>query len=162
MARDVIIHYDEANGKIICSTVDHAATAPLLEKALPLETLVEALRSKGPNEAERALGAGILALLDLSSRIKIGIREYSGETVAKWESEHSAELKKKLAAGDPAAQYILAMEMITEGLRTKSKKRMDEADKLLRCAVTGGHVEAREYLADLWPTLKKRSDRSFK
>lgn len=39
---------------------------------------------------------------------------------------------------------------------------MNEADALLRRAVAGGHTEAAEYLADLWPALKERSDHSFK
>lgn len=161
MNRDVIIHYDEVAGKIVCSTVEHALTAPLLAKALPLETPIDALKAKSPDEAERTLGAGIFALLDLSSHTKIGIRDYSA-TTAEWEAEHTAELEHKSAAGDAAAQYELAMEIITQGLRSKSKKKMNEADALLRRAVAGGHIEAADYLANLWPALKERSDRGFK
>lgn len=161
MSRDIIIHYDEAAGKIVCSTVEHDLTAPLLAKALPLETPVEVLKAKSPDEAERTLGAGIFALLDLSSDTKIGIRDYSTST-AEWEAEHTDDLEQRSAAGDTAAQFELAMELIAQGLRSKSRKKMDEADALLRRAVAAGHVEAAEYLADLWPALKERSDHSFK
>lgn len=161
MSRDIIIHYDEAAGKIVCSTVEHDLTAPLLAKALPLETPVEALKAKSPDEAERTLGAGIFALLDLSSDTKIGIRDYSTST-AEWEAEHTGDLERRSAAGDAAAQYELAMAFIAQGLRTKSRTKMNEADALLRRAVAAGNVEAVEYLADLWPALKERSDHSFK
>lgn len=160
MSRDVIIHYDESGGKIVVSTVDHVLTAPLLAKALPLETSIETLKAKAPEDAERDLGAGIFALLDLSCHAKIGIRDYSAKT-AEWEAEHTEELEQKSADGDATAQFNLAMEMIAQGLRTKSKKKMEEADVLLRRAVAGGNTEAAEYLADLWPSLKKRSDRGF-
>jgi hypothetical protein len=161
MSRDIIIHYDEADGKIVCSTVEHTLTAPLLEKALPLETSIDALKAKGADEAERSLGAGILALLELSSHTKIGIRDYSTVT-AEWEAKYTDELEQKSASGDVAAQYELAMQLIAEGLNTKSRKKMNEADVLLRQVVASGHVEAAEYLADLWPVLKDRADRSFK
>lgn len=161
MGRDIIVHYDTAAGKIVCFTVDHALTAPLLAKAFPLETSVEAFKARSADEAERTLGAGIFALLDLSCEPKIGIRDYKADT-AKWEAEHTEELEQKSAAGDGAAQFDLAMQKITMGLHTKSKKLMREADVLLRNAVAAGHAEAAEYLADLWPALKERSDRSFK
>lgn len=161
MSRDIIIHYAEEDGKIVVSTVEHALTAPLLAKALPLETLVETLRAKTPDEAERAIGAGIFALIDLSSDVKIGIRDYSA-IAPDWEAGHNKELEQKSAAGDVIAQFELAMATIDQGLRTKTKQKMNEADSLLRSAAVGGNVEAAEYLADLWPVLKERSDRSFK
>jgi hypothetical protein len=169
MSRDIIIHYDEEDRKIVVSTVEHSLTIPLLAKALPLETMIDTFKAKNPDEAERALGAGIFALLDLSSYQKIGIRDYSESMAEKnmditdeWEAEVTEELEKRSAAGDAVAQYELAMELITQGLRLKSKKKMDEADELLRNSVASGNVGAAEYLADLWPALKDRSDRSFK
>lgn len=160
MSRDIVVHYDEAGGKIVVSTIEHSLTAPLLLKALPLESLIDTFKAKSPDEAERVLGASIFALLDLSSHTKIGIRDYS-ETSAEWEDEIADELKSKAAAGDVTAQFELAMEAITEGLRMKSRKRMDEADALLKRAVAGGNAEAVEYFANLWPALKERSDRNF-
>jgi len=160
MSRDILIHYDEAGGKIVVSTVEHSLTAPLLAKALPLETSIDTFKAKSPDEAERSFGAGIFALLDLSSHTKVGIRDYSMST-AEWDGEITDELKTKSAAGDATAQFELAMEMITEGLRLKSRKGMDEADALLRRAVAGGNADAAEYLANLWPALKARSDRDF-
>ena len=160
MSRDIIIHYDEAQGKIVCSTVEHDATASLLAEALPLETSIESFRAKCPDEAEKSLGAGIFALLDLSSKIKIGIRDYTADTT-EWESELKAELEQKSVVGDATAQFELAMSLITEGLLTKSKSKMNEADALLRNAVTSGNTEAKEYFTNLWPSLKERADISF-
>lgn len=50
-----------------------------------------------------------------------------------------------------------AMALITEGMREKSKKKMQEADVLLQLAAGAGNAEAAEYLADLWPSLKARA-----
>lgn len=156
MARDIIIHYDEAGGKIVCSTVEHRFTAPLLEKALPLEVSVESFQSKAPDEAERALGAGLFALLDLSANSKIGIRDYARQVIG-WQGEHTSELAQHAKTGDGEAQYERAMALITEGMREKSKEKMQEADALLQLAAGAGNAEAAEYLADLWPALKARA-----
>lgn len=161
MSRDIIIHYDEAAGKIVCSTVDHALTAPLLAKAFPLETDVEQFKAKGPDEAERSFGAGVFALLELGATQKLGIRDYRADT-AKWEAEITNELQQKSGVGDAAAQFQLAMEVITQALRAKSKKKMMEAEVLLRKAAEAGDVEAVEYLANLWPALKARSEHGYK
>lgn len=160
MGRDIIVHYDAEAGTIICSTVEQTLTAPLRAKALLLETSVEAFKARGADEAERTLGAGIFALLDLSCTPKIGIRDYKSDT-SKWEAEHTEELEQKSINGDGAAQFDLAMEKITKGLRTKSKQLMNEADVLLLSAANAKHAEAMEYLANLWPALKSRSDEIF-
>lgn len=52
------------------------------------------------------------------------------------------------------------MSLVTEGLLTKSKSKMSEADVLLRRAVTGGHTQAKEYFTNPWPSLKERADKS--
>lgn len=160
MGRDIIIHYDETAGKIVCSTVEHSLTRKLLSESLPLETEVDALRAKNVDEAERTFGAAILALLDLSSHTKIGIRDYSVDT-DDWDAEHTDELEQKSAAGDMTAQYELAMQFIAEGLSEKSKQKMDRAEALLLRAVASGNTEAEEYFSNLWPALKDRSDRNF-
>lgn len=49
------------------------------------------------------------------------------------------------------------MALITEGMREKSKKKMQEADALLQFGANAGNAEAAEYLADLWPSLKARA-----
>ena len=157
MTRDIIIHYDEAAGKIVCSTVAHELAAPLLEKALPLETSIEFFKGKTPEEAERSFGAGLFALLDLSADPKIGIRDY-GAQAAVWATERDNELAQRAAKGDGEAQYERAMALVTEGMRAKSKKKMQEADALLQLAASSGHAEAMEYLADLWPALKLRAN----
>jgi len=157
MTRDIIIHYDETAGKIVCSTVEHQLTAPLLDSALPLETSIGFFKAKAPDEAERLLGAVMFALLDLSANPKIGIRDYSAQAVD-WATSYDDELSQRAASGDGAAQYEQAMALITEGMQAKSKKKMNEAGDLLQRAADSGYPEAVEYLANLWPPLKSRSE----
>src|SRR2546425_13192175 len=76
LSRDIIIHFNEDSGKLVCSTVDHTLTAPLLAQALPLEGPIANFEAKGADEAERALGAGLVALLDTDAQRKIGLRDY--------------------------------------------------------------------------------------
>lgn len=161
MSRDIVIHYDEAAGRIVCSTVEHSLTKRLLADALPLETPVAVLKSKSADEAERTFGAVILALLDLSSHTKIGIRDYSMDT-SEWDAEYTDELEQQSATGDTNAQYNLAMQFIAEGLNEKSREKMGRAEALLQQAVASGHAEAVEYFTNLWPALRDRSDRGFK
>lgn len=54
--------------------------------------------------------------------------------------------------------FDLALETVAKGLRTKSKKKMEEADALLRRAADAGNAEAIDYLENLWPALKKRAE----
>ena len=46
MSRDIIVHYDAAEGKIVCCTVDATLTAALRAKALPLETPIDTFQSQ--------------------------------------------------------------------------------------------------------------------
>ena len=153
MNRDIIIHYDVDQQKIVCCTVDSTLTAALRAKGFSLETPIETLKTKTPDEAEQKFGAGILALLDVSASPKIGIRNYK-EEASKWENENSV-------AHDNQDIFDLAMGKITLGLRSKSKSLMNEADRLLLQAAAQGHTEATQYLTDLWPALKRRSDSGF-
>lgn len=165
MSRDIIIHYDAIGGKIVCCTVDSTLTAPLRAEAFPLQTPIDMFRSKDADEAEKSLGAGIFALLDIANEPKIRIRDYSADAeavVAQWETENTNDLERKAAAGDSQALFDLAVEKVAKGLRTKSKVLMNEADDLLRKAVASGHTEAIEFLASQWPALRARSDTSFK
>lgn len=165
MSRDIIVHYDAVERKIVCCTVDSASTAVLRAEAFPLETPIEILHAKDPDEAERSLGAAIFALLDLSNDPKIGVRDYradAGADTAQWEAENTRDLERRSAAGDSQALFDLAVEKAAKGLRTKSKKLMNEADDLLRKSVAAGHAEAARYLTDLWPALKSRSDAGFR
>jgi hypothetical protein len=161
LSRDIIIHFNEDSGKLVCSTVDHTLTAPLLAQALPLEVPIANFQAKGADEAERALGAGLFALLDTYAKVKIGLRDY--KSIANvWASEQDRDLTAKSDGGDSAAKYELALQKAAEGMKEKSRSSMEEADRLLRDAARLGNLEAAEYLEKRWPTLKARSDSSFK
>ena len=160
MARDIIVHYDEEAQMLVCGTVDAALTAPLLRSALPHPTSVESLKTSEPDEAERRFGAGILALLDVSSVRKLGIRDYQA-LARTFEKSYQHELDRRLQTGDAAAQFEAALQVIGEALSARSKIRMDDAETLLRSAAAKGHDEAQSYLKDLWPPLKRRADKTF-
>jgi len=161
MTRDIIVRFDEETGKLVCSTVDKKLTGLLLQQALPLEISVVDLRAKGPDEAERALGAGIFALIDLHTKQKIGLRDY--KTLAdNWALRLGQELEQKADKGDSVAKYELALQLVAEGLSAKSRSKMELAHQLLVDAVALGNLEAKDYLDNLWPTLKARADRTFK
>jgi hypothetical protein len=164
MSRDIVIHYDAAERKIVCCTVDATLTAELRAAAFPLETPLEIFTTKTADEAERSLGAAIFALLDAGNEPKIGIRDYKAESYAQteeWEAQQAQDLELRAATGDSEALFDLAVAKVAHGLRTKSKKLMDEADQLLRKSATAGHEDAIRYLSELWPALKARSDASF-
>ena len=165
MSRDIIIHYDATEAKIVCCTVDATLTASLRAEAFPLETPLQMFTTRGADEAERSLGAGIFALLDSVNEPKIGIRNYkaiSEADTAQWEAEEVQELEHRAAAGDSQALFDLAVQKVANGLRTKSKNLMNEADELLQKSVAAGHTEAARYWSELWPALKARSDKRFK
>jgi hypothetical protein len=118
------------------------------------------------NQFEHQIGVALLAFLSAtysSDAFHLGqYRDAAKNLTGKWEAERSQDLKSKSAKGDAAAKYELAMQRIAQGLRTKSRAAMNEADVLIKEAASSGDRQASEYLANLWPALKDRSDRSFK
>jgi hypothetical protein len=115
---------------------------------------------------EHHIGVALLSFLSAtyqSSAFRLDEYRDAAKTITpEWEAERGQILSSKSAAGDPAAKYELAMHRVAEGLRTKSRAIMNEADALLREAASLGSSDADKYLSNLWPALKLRSDRAFK
>ncbi len=78
--QDVIVHYDEQSGELAFYTVSSAATESLRRSSFGgVRPSVEELRFVQPSEAMLRVGGTVLALLDLSSGVKLGITDQRGE-----------------------------------------------------------------------------------
>jgi hypothetical protein len=111
---------------------------------------------------EQGLGIALMSFLSATySSEAFGLGRYR-KAAKDMEKGRSQTLQGKSAKGDSVAMFELAMQTIAHGLRAKSKAKMQKADQLLREAAAAGSAEAAEYIANLWPALKDRSDQSFK
>jgi hypothetical protein len=114
---------------------------------------------------EHQLGVALLSFLSAtyqSAEFHLdNYRDAAKEVAAQLQPEILNGLVEKSNAGDSAAKYKLAMHRIAEGLRAKSRASMREAESLLQEAAKLGDADAAEYLSNLWPALRKRSDRTF-
>lgn len=118
------------------------------------------------SQFEHEIGVALLAFLSATYSSAVfhldQYRNAAKNLTGKWEVERTQELQSKSATGDAAAKYELGMQRIAQGLRAKSRAAMNEADTLIKEAAKLGSPEATEYLVNLWPALKDRSDRTFK
>jgi hypothetical protein len=117
-------------------------------------------------ELEHQIGVTLLSFLSATySSAGFRLKQYRNVAESltdQWEAERTQGLKKKSAKGDATAKYELGMQRVAHGLRTKSRAAMSEAETLFEEAAKLGNNEASEYLTNLWPALKERSDRTFK
>ena len=71
---DILVHYDEEAGELVFYTVPTTSTGGLLSKSFGgVRPPVSDLQALEPTEALRRVGGTVLALLDLSSKEKLGI-----------------------------------------------------------------------------------------
>ncbi|HEU0204310.1 MAG TPA: hypothetical protein VFR86_28190 [Burkholderiaceae bacterium] len=121
---------------------------------------------EGDVTLEHQLGVALLSFLSStyqSSEFHLDdYRDAAQDVAAQLQPELLAELVEQSNAGDAAAKYRLAMHHVAAGLRKKSRASMHEAETLLQEAAKLGNAEAKDYLSNLWPPLKERSDRTFK
>ncbi|CAJ0770184.1 hypothetical protein [Ralstonia chuxiongensis] len=166
--RDVIIHFDEDQQKLVSVTVPSAALRQLIAKAFPLESRLSDLADEGPDEAERRFGAGILALLDMHSLGGIGIRDYSAavdateEELRALERDRERGLREKADSGDADSMFALALQLYRVANEEKSLARIGEADTLITAAAAKGNAEAQQFLSDSWPVLKARAEKMYR
>lgn len=77
---DVLIHYDEESSEIVFFTVPARRAESLRSSALGgIRPTVDELHALDPTEAMRRVGGTVLALLDLSSKVKLGIGVSGGK-----------------------------------------------------------------------------------
>jgi len=80
--QDVLVHYDEDAGELVFYTVPTSATGTLRAKSFGgVRPPVEELRALDATEAMRRVGGTVLAFLDLSSTVKLGITAHITDRV---------------------------------------------------------------------------------
>lgn len=147
--RDVLIHFDEDRGVIACYSTSESSVSRIRDAGFPLEVPVSTYVDAGPDEAERMMGAGIFALLELHGNSTIGLRDYEGETRAPQAGDMS-ELEVSAAGGDPESQYFLSMELFHRGVREKAGADIASAEVWLLKSAHSGFSDAVEYLQNHW------------
>lgn len=159
--RDLIVHYDEERDILVTFSTDAKNTEAIRQDEFPLEVPLEILREVTPEEAEMKVGAGILSLLDLHSKKRLGIRDYRAEA-RRGQSEALRQLSAEVAAGSAEARYQLALERIASGMRDRIWTHIEEAENLLREAAQMGHGDAIAYLQKHWQRDKALAERTIR
>jgi hypothetical protein len=156
--RDLLIHYDEAEQRLVVQAVA-SAQAQALRDASPagIETDLDDLRELAPDAAEQHIGRLVLALVDLHGARKIGVRDYAAEA-AQEQARYVAELEARVAADDAQARFELFIQLQLAALKTSSLALLERADALLAAAVAQGHEEA-VAMAESWPMIKSVAER---
>lgn len=158
--RDLLIHFDERGKAIVCYSIDEASSLKLREKefplAVPLATYIEA----GADEAEKMMGAGIFALLELHSKSKIGLRNYANEAIRERDINFD-EIEAKAKKGDPECQYFLALELFHIGVRNRDRKNIELAGDWLKKSAEANHPAAVDYLKNHWERDKESALRGM-
>lgn len=151
--RDLIIHYDEDEQKIIFYSTAVANTEKI--RATEFDGVcpdVSFFQAKSPSEAEQALGGMVFSLLDLHALKKMGIRDYEAEAELAHQ-QYRQELEGEVLAGDTDAYYHLFIELHSSAMKNRSMDDLERAENLLTTAVGQGHGEAIKML-EQWPDLK--------
>lgn len=147
--RDLVIHYDEEKGVVICYSTDTSNTQNIREKEFGLEVAVSVYKNAGSDEAEKMMGAGIFSLLDLHSISPIGIRDYK-ELSNSFVEENQEQLESAAQSGNAEAQYCLAIEWFTEGVRNGDLDQIEQAEVWLKRSADSGFPDAVTYLNEHW------------
>lgn len=121
------------------------------------EFSIETTKAKGPDEAERAIGACVLAFIDFHNEQKIGLRDY-----AQLLNEDTGHRKNEAGKGNADAQFELAMEHVSAAMKKYSPEDSRKAETYLRWASEHGSSDAAEYIKHQWPRIKVHLDRKGK
>jgi hypothetical protein len=156
--RDLLIHYDEAARKLTFQPVPSASASALRASVGEgVSPDLDDLADMNPDDAEQHVGRLVLALVDLHSDTKIGIRDYEAEAAAE-QARYVAALEDRVAAGDADAQFELFVQLQIAALKTFSLPALERADALLAAAAAQGHEEALAMCAN-WPAFRAVAER---
>jgi hypothetical protein len=163
-ARDLVIRLDERR-RVLQFLVPKGKSAPG-DLRVFYEISEEDAAAAEDATLEHHLGLALLSFLSAtytSSAFRLGeYRDAAKAFADQLQAERKQELEDRTSEGDATAMYERAMQRVAEGLRAKSRAAMNEAEVLFEQAAAHGNVDAAEYLSNLWPSLKERSDRTFK
>lgn len=151
----LLIEYDEAMQEIrFCElSVDG-------KRSLAIKVPLSLYRERGADQAERVMGETVFTFIDRWANVKIGLRDYESEARERLASMRGA-ITTLAEQGNAEAQYHLAIELFTSGVRNRSLKQIDEADAWLRKAAANGAMDAVEYLGKHWERDKASALRSI-
>ncbi|MEP6502295.1 MAG: hypothetical protein ABJD97_03120 [Betaproteobacteria bacterium] len=156
--RDLLIHYDEAAQRLVVQAVPSDRAEALRDESPEgIGPDLDELRELAPDAAEQHVGRLVLALVDLHSERKIGVRDYAAEADRE-QARYVAELEARVAAGEADAQFELFIQLQLAALKTGSLPLLERADALLAAAVAQGHQEAAA-MAENWPMIKSMAER---
>ncbi|HEY6019517.1 MAG TPA: hypothetical protein VIY48_06340 [Candidatus Paceibacterota bacterium] len=159
--RDLVIHYDEDNQKIIFYSTDISNTESIRAKEFDgVCPEVEFFKTQPPDIAEQRLGAMVFSLLDLHSTRKVGIRNYAAEADEAM-NLLVQELEEEVKHNDPDAQYHLFIRLHSLAMKNYSLSELERAESLLLASAAQGHPEATSSL-ESWPDLKAAAERRIK
>ncbi|WP_139798703.1 hypothetical protein [Andreprevotia lacus] len=147
--RDLIIHFDEENETIVCYSTEERNIEKIRAREFPLEVPLSMYVEAGADDAERMMGAGIFALLELHGGLKLGMRDYKGESREAKVADF-AKIEFKAQHGDAECQFMLAMDLFSRGVRTRSASDIELAEVWLEKSAEGNFLEAIEYLHGDW------------
>ena len=131
-----------------------------LPPVLAIKVPVAVYTSDGPDLAERKMGETVFTFFDRWATTKIGLRNYVDEARAALDAGKKG-TDQKARAGDEQAQYHLAIELFTEGVKEKSENAIEEAESWLRKAAANGSRDAADYLNKHWERDKASALRAI-
>ena len=155
MPKKLLIEYDEESQEIKFSEIT-GDQLPSLAIKVPVSLYTEA----GPDKAEQRMGETVFTFLDRWSVTKIALRNYVADAEASLKEARS-DISRKAKAGNAEAQYHLAIDCFTEGVKSRSRSAIEEAEAWLRKAAANGSKEAIEYLHSHWERDKASALRSI-
>jgi hypothetical protein len=151
--RDLVIHYDEENQKVIIYSTDAVNTEAIRAKEFDgVCPDVERFKSQEAGAAEQDIGGIVFALLDSHSNKKIGIRNYKAvaeENFKQWIQV----LEEQVKNNDPDAQFNLFIQLHNQAIENCSINDLSRAESLLLASAAQGHAEAKSSL-ELWEVMK--------
>ena len=116
---------------------------------------LDELVAMGAEEAERKVGASVMAFFDFYGSSRVRIRDYRAMGKLNLERFEKT-LPLLLADSDPMATYMLAMEYVDAAVRNTTLSAIDAADAHLADAAKFGSEESQEFLSNEWPPLRER------
>ncbi len=147
--KDLLIHYDESGQEIVFSEFDAISGNKRFAFKVPLALY----QDKGAEGAERIMGETVFTFFDRWADVKMGLRNYVEEAKAVLASG-VADTERLAKEGNAEAQYQLAIECFTDGVKGRSTAKLEEAESWLRKAAEGGYKTATDYLENFWEREK--------
>jgi hypothetical protein len=157
MRTDLLIRYDPDAQKLLFYDVTSEAKGSEIVshgKRPKLELPIDVTKAKGPEEAERAIGACVFAFIDFHNEEKIGLRDYDQVL-----TEHTSHQRLASGEGNADAQFELAMEHIDKAMKKHSPDDIKKAESYLRWASEHGSTGAADYLQHQWERIKAHLER---